>query len=459
MYKKIYLIFIIFSFIFISIGYAINSSHLNILSSVDIASQDGIFITECVYDSSNNANILESKVVSFYGTTINFKVVLSDSNDSFIRYKIRIYNKNNFVYKFQNVIYADAFYDNQNIVFGLTNLDESTKIDPNSFIDFFITFSYKDTYESNILNAFIGFNFKMDKTYMENTLINNYVPSGNVDDINYLDIESMSNEQRKEKFGNISTEKEIYTIKGINNKTVIILRGNYNDNYVLFGGFRWRILQIDENGNLRLILDDVINNLTSKFNDSSSSDTVELSKDILSYGSSKIKPILDNWFQNNLSYSDKIVKSSFCTNFDYYSRTSSGTNAVVNYFQSYENIGQDSNNYSPLLYCPSKYIINENIGLISADEIVLAGGSYKKSNSSYFLYNSSIPDYYWTLSPAYYDPNQKNGNVFIVDKNGSITDWTRNLLTNDYYLRPVITINGNFEMIGDGTVNNPYTYK
>lgn len=35
----------------------------------------------------------------------------------------------------------------------------------------------------------------------------------------------------------------------------------------------------------------------------------------------------------------------------------------------------------------------------------------------------------------------------------------RNLLTNNYYLRPIITINGNFEMSGDGTINNPYQYK
>ena len=71
-------------------------------------------------------------------------------------------------------------------------------------------------------------------------------------------------------------------------------------------------------------------------------------------------------------------------------------------------LSQDSNNYSPILVCPSKYIIEENIGLISAEEVVLAGGAYKKSNTAYFLYNSSIPDYYWTLSPAYYDPTHKN---------------------------------------------------
>ena len=241
---------------------------------------------------------------------------------------------------------------------------------------------------------------------------------------------------------------------------LILLRGNYDDNYVSFGGFTWRILQIDENGNLRIVLDGVISGTTSKYRDSASADTIDLAKEMLAYGNSNIKPILDNWYQNNLvSNSDKIVKSNFCVNFDYYTRKSSGTYANVNYFQSYENLGQDSNNYSPILVCPSKYITQENIGLISAEGVVLAGGAYKENSTSYFLYNSGIDNYYWTLSPAYYDPTYKNGNVFIVDKNGVPTDWTRNLLTNSYYIRPVITINGNFEMTGDETINNPYQYK
>ena len=235
---------------------------------------------------------------------------------------------------------------------------------------------------------------------------------------------------------------------------------NYDDNYVSFGGFTWRMLQIDENGNLRIVLDGVISGTTSKYRNSASADTLDLAKEMLAYGNSNIKPTLDNWYQNNLaSNSDKIVKSNFCVNFDYYTRKSSSTYANVNYFQAYENLGQDSKKYSPILVCPSKYITQENIGLISAEEVVLAGGAYKKNNTSYFLYNSSIDNYYWTLSPAYYDPTHKNGNVFIVYKSGAPTDWTRNLLTNSYYIRPVITINGNFEMTGDGTINNPYQYK
>lgn len=462
--KPLYLFLITLTTIFMSIGYAtINSITLDISGDVSLVSQEGLFITEVNYDSNIDANLEESKIITFSSTTLNSRVVLSNTNgNSSITYKIKVYNKNNETYRFNNSIYDNAFYSNQNIIFTLTGIDKDTKIEPHTFKEFSITFSYKDNIvpDSNTLVSYIGFNFKINQTQMETTLVNNYVPSGNVEDIEHIDIESMEETERKQKFSNIATGKEIHTIKGINNENVILLRGNYDDNYVSFGGFTWRILQIDENGNLRIVLDGVISGTTSKYRNSASADTLDLAKEMLAYGNSNIKPILDNWYQNNLaSNSDKIVKSKFCVNFDYYTRKSSGTYANVNYFQSYENLGQDSNNYSPILVCTSKYITQENIGLISAEEVVLAGGAYKKNNTSYFLYNSSIDNYYWTLSPAYYDPTHKNGNVFIVDKNGAPTDWTRNLLTNSYYIRPVITINGNFEMTGDGTINNPYQYK
>ena len=462
--KPLYLLLITITTIFMSIGYAtINSITLDLQGDISLISQKGLFITEVNYDSNIDADLEESKIITFSSTTLNSKIVLSNTNkNSSITYKIKVYNKNNETYRFNNSIYDNAFYSNQNIIFTLSGIDKNTTIEPNTEKEFSITFSYKDNIipDSNTLISHIGFNFKINQPQIKTTLINNYVPSGNIEDIQHLDIESMEETERKQKFSNIATGKEIHTIKGINNKNVILLRGNYDDNYVSFAGFTWRILQIDENDNLRIILDNVISATTSKYRDSASADTIDLAKEMLTYNNSNIKTILNNWYQNNLaSHSDKIIKSNFCINFDYYTRKSSGTYANVNYFQSYENLGQDSNNYSPILVCPTKYIIEENIGLISAEEIVLAGGAYKKNNTSYFLYNSNIDNYYWTLSPAYYDPTHKNGNVFIVDKNGAPTDWTRNLLTNNYYIRPVITINSNFEMIGNGTINNPYTYK
>jgi hypothetical protein len=63
------------------------------------------------------------------------------------------------------------------------------------------------------------------------------------------------------------------------------------------------------------------------------------------------------------------------------------------------------------------------------------------------------------MSPGYYDSNQSKVGVFYVSSTGSISDWPNaNTLTNSYGIRPVITVNGNNILNGDGTIDNPYTF-
>ena len=67
--------------IFMSIGYAtINSITLDINGDVSLVSQDGLFITEVNYDSNNDANLEESKIITFSSTTLISRVVLSNTN-------------------------------------------------------------------------------------------------------------------------------------------------------------------------------------------------------------------------------------------------------------------------------------------------------------------------------------------------------------------------------------------
>lgn len=320
------------------------------------------------------------------------------------------------------------------------------------------------TYQNNIISVpnvtgDVTISFS-DSTIMKQKIVDANTSSGNVEDITKYDFDNMTQTEKTEKFSKIASENGLYRVTGITgNKDVLVYRGSVSNNYVKFNGLLWRIIQVDEDGNLRLILDDVISGVTTKYKDSSSATSLDNAKTLLLYTNSSAKTSLDSFYTSNLSSSDKIIKSKFCNNFDNYSRTSSGTQGTVYYFQSYENIGSDAASYTPSLVCPSEYIIEDDIGLVSAEEVVLAGGAYNVSNTSYFLYNSSISSYYWTLSPAYYDSSQSNANVFVVGSDGIITDWTANLLTNSYYLRPIITINGNFEMNGNGTKTKPYVYK
>ena len=302
-----------------------------------------------------------------------------------------------------------------------------------------------------------------EQTVMKKKIIANYISSGNEADIPSYDLDSLTSEEKKNLFSNVATESGIYETKGISGGDVIVFRGNIADNYVQFGGYLWRILQIDEEGNLRLILDGSIGR--SYYQSSSDISSVDSASSVLGFTGSVVKTTLDNWFQYLDSFSSKIVKTKFCNDFDYIFKTSSGSENVTNYFKSYQNVGSDIGNYSPSLVCPSKYTIEENVGLISGEEYVLAGGAFEKNNTSFFLYNASIystdnnsKDYFWTLSPAFYDVGRKNGDVMMVDSNGSLIDWTSSLLRGNYLLRPVITIDGNDEMKGDGSKSNPYAY-
>lgn len=130
--KPLYLFLITLTTLFMSIGYAtINSITLDISGDVSLVSQDGLFITEVNYDSNIDANLEESKIITFSSTTLNSRVVLSNTNgNSSITYRIKVYNKNNETYRFNNSIYDNAFYSNQNIIFTLTGIDKDTKIEP-----------------------------------------------------------------------------------------------------------------------------------------------------------------------------------------------------------------------------------------------------------------------------------------------------------------------------------------
>ncbi len=323
------------------------------------------------------------------------------------------------------------------------------------------------TYQDNLLTIpNVSGNLKIslnELTIMKKKNISQVSQSGSESDLPSYDLDALTNEEKKNLFGNIATESGIYTTKGITGGDVIIFRGNITNNYVQFGGYLWRILQVDEDGNLKLILDSSIGR--SYYNSTSTINSVEEASSVLGYENSTAKTTLDDWFKYLDSFSTKIIKTKFCNDFSYISKTSSGSSNITNYFKSYQNIGPDVANYSPNLVCDNKYIFEDNVGLISGEEYVLAGGAFGKNNTAFFLYNASIystdntfKDNFWTLSPAFHDETRKNGDVMMVDSSGALIDWTSSLLRANYLLRPVITIDGNEEMSGEGTKDNPYAY-
>ena len=219
-------------------------------------------------------------------------------------------------------------------------------------------------------------------------------------------------------------------------------RGNVENNYISFAGFTWRIVRINEDGTIRIIMQDGINNNTSyQFNSSSNNYAY------MYYTNSNIKDVLENWYDVNIgnynSYASKIMMGEyFCEQ------------AKVKYMGYTSNTSMiEYSSYLPNFKCNTdaneKGIINSNIGLLTYDEVVYAGGYYNENNVFYYLNNSNI--YWWTMSPS--GCNYGYSYEWFINPNSSIQT---NGIDNVYCIRPVLNLKTDTQAIGNGTSSKPY---
>lgn len=280
-----------------------------------------------------------------------------------------------------------------------------------------------------------------------------------------------------------TTTGGIYSEVGINGEKTYYYRGSVSNNYFSFAGYTWRILRLDENSNIRLILNSLIQSsgstATQQFKTTNTANSLDAAKTLSKLivdptSTSNNSPIygyltdtstttLRGWYNNNIAgtnYENYVADSVFCMDTDGGNATSSGTYTSVFYFASYQKLGVDTALYDPDFGCIESNQITEKIGLLTADEYVFAGGAFRATNTTFFLNDSGISTAWWTMSPAYYDENLKTVGVFMVYANGSITDWPNgNTLTNSYGIRPVITVKGDKELLGTGTSSDPYRFE
>lgn len=243
------------------------------------------------------------------------------------------------------------------------------------------------------------------------------------------------NQQSKTKVGSeVSVENE-GLIQDIDDGGICYyFRGNVNNNYVHFANLTWRILRINGNNTIRLILDSNIEGQTSYY------DTFEEKN--ISYINSNVKSQLDNWYKENLSSFDKYIASiDVCNDTKY-------TAAEEYIFNSNQRLTVNQN---PTLNCMGS-VTSSKISILSADEIEYAGGLIGVANNNYFLYNSNIYNSSWTLTPSkgsaleYYP--------YVLSSNGSIED--NNIGTYYKSIRPVINIIKRVNVSGTGTIDDPY---
>ena len=254
--------------------------------------------------------------------------------------------------------------------------------------------------------------------------------------------------------------------------------GNPTDNWVKFAGFYWRIIRINGDGSIRMIYQGTSANTTgtgtqlqeSAFN--SSYNRSEYVGYMYTSGQqhgnttdSPIKDIVDSWYSSNLaSYADKISKEAgFCGDRNMASGYSwSSTPSSTIYYAGYGRLVQKSSSVNPTFKCSNStdlYTVSGSskgnkalsnpVGLITADEVTMAGLPWSGSTTSNYLYTGQ---YYWTMSP--YSFGGSFASVFRVDSDGSLNySW----VNNSFGVRPVINLRSDITILsGDGTSSNPY---
>ncbi len=205
-------------------------------------------------------------------------------------------------------------------------------------------------------------------------------------------------------------------------------RGAVTNNNVSFAGFNWKIVKINGDGSVKLVLDGILDEISSYYTES----TNFIESDILT--------VLEDWYTQNLeNYSNYIAYYKFCN--DTVLETTGTT------YTSYNRI---VTNKIPTFVCLG-YSENNKIGLLTADEVMLAGAS-TSANTSFYLYNSSIETPYYTMTSA----KNENGLYypFAVNADGALIDNISGTLLRG--VRPVINIIKTAKVTGNGTVADPY---
>ena len=221
-------------------------------------------------------------------------------------------------------------------------------------------------------------------------------------------------------------------------------RGNVENNYVKFAGQTWRIVRVNEDGTIRIVMQDGINsNANIAFNSNYNYYTY------MYYRNSQAKTQLESWYQTNIGSKSDLAKN--VASGAYYCEQ-----AKVKFSDKYTSgnaIMTTYSKYTPDFKCSTdengKGIVNASIGLLTYDEVVYAGGYRNQSNYSYYLYNNTN---FWTMSPA--GCFAGDANVWHVYTIGGIN---LNNVDGAYYLRPVLNLTVNTQISdGDGTKDNPF---
>ena len=284
--------------------------------------------------------------------------------------------------------------------------------------------------------------------------------------------------------------------------TSYYFRGAVTNNYVEFANKCWRIVRVSGDGSVKLILHndnktgvanpcDAANNSASaafarysgetyksafnaNYNDNAyvgfKYGTVGAGDYALTHANTNKSTILTNleaWYNDNLSTYEKVIDDTvWCndktnvtdTSYDPLRLSPNGLGYGANktYYgatQRLVNTSGSAGGTGPSLKCNGELSkINSKVGLITADELALAGYATGTGNTTTYLQENATDTYWWSLSPnGFY-----GGYAGVWGVNGSLGYFGYSLVSSPNGVRPSISLKSTTNVAGNGTSDSPF---
>ncbi|HPF83330.1 MAG TPA: prepilin-type N-terminal cleavage/methylation domain-containing protein [Bacilli bacterium] len=256
------------------------------------------------------------------------------------------------------------------------------KIDGNIYYITMEQLIENDFLDKDYLNAF------NDKTLSKNTQIKVTVNSGEY----AYEISTNQINNIKNKYDSL----DISSTYNYNDGTYIM--GTNENNYVQYNGFIWRIMGVNSDGTIRLVMDELATSL--------------IYSDSIGYDQSYVREWLNNYFVSRLKFNDIIKKESW-----YYNAPASASNTTID----------------------KTISVKDSVGLISVEEFNLS----LVSSTSY-------------LKGQPYGLLNQRGTYFYTTVNSSKVPASSNITT-AIFVKPVINIFASTVVVdGTGTSSSPF---
>ena len=286
--------------------------------------------------------------------------------------------------------------------------------------------------------------------------------------------------------------------------TSYYFRGAVKNNYVEFANKCWRIVRVSGDGSVKLILHndnptgvanpcDAANNSASaafarysgetyksafntNYNDNAyvgfKYGTVGAGDYALTHANTNKSTILTNleaWYEkNNLKNYEKVIADTVWCNdktnvtdatfnpYGYSNVNGQGYAKNITYYGATQRLISTSNSAGgtgPSLKCNGELSkINSKVGLITADELALAGYAYGLQNSTTYLQENATDTYWWSLSPYFF--YGAGASVWYVIGSNGYFGGNNVFLT--FGVRPSISLKSTTNVTGNGTSDSPF---